>query len=706
MKNIEVSIQPDGVAHLVLDVQDQKVNSLSTTVLRELKEFATELSQNSEVKALIIKSGKPGIFVAGADLFELQSLNGYDEAQELALLGKSVFEEIENLPFPTIAYIDGTCLGGGLELALACDYRVATDSSATKIGLPEVNLGIFPAWGGTQRLPRLIGLAKACPLILSGKPVDGRKALKLGIVDKLTADVFGEETLQNFAENLKKKRPSRKLGFMNWLLEKTPPGRALFFSQAKKTVMKKTEGRYPAPLHILNILENTTPMQLSDGLTYETETLGKYSDPDFEIFKNLMQIFLTSQALGKDAKPSQKIERTAVVGAGTMGGAIAWLLSKKEYPVRLKDISWDELAKGLGTASTIFSQLIKIRKCDPQKKNIGLHRISPTTDFSGFENADLVIEAVSENLSLKKKVFQDLEEVLPETAILCSNTSSLSINALASDLKNPERFLGMHFFNPANRMPLVEVIPCEKTSAEVVETTVHLLKQMGKTPLVVKDAPGFLVNRLLIPTMHEALLLVEEGNDIEELDNAFKAFGMPMGPMILADTIGLDICEHATQTLEEAFGERLRVPAILSLMVQKGYLGVKSKKGFYSYNGKKRRLNGKIGSLVKKVGREKQPVPPTAMVDRMILIMVQEAMRCLDEQIVGSAAELDLGLVMGAGFPPFRGGILAYVDAIGSENIMQKLESYAEQYGERFSPEASLKTLVSEGRHFYEQRTG
>jgi len=719
-KCFHLDVDSKGIGWLTFDYPGEKVNKFSTQVIDELDGILDEVSANSSIRALVIQSAKKGIFIAGADVKEIYDIMKQGEdveplVKKLLSRGQETFNKLEELRCPTIAVIDGACMGGGTEFSLACTYRVVTDHSKTSIALPEVNLGIIPGWGGTQRLPRLVGLQNSLPMILGGKKVDGNKAYKMKLADSIIPKEFLKERLPQFVEScltpegkskILSARDSKKgvQKFQNFLLEGNPLGRNLVFSQARKGIMKKTGGKYPAPLAALDVVESTYGWHLKAGLKKELDTFVQLTTKHADICENLVNLFFVSEDLKKDPQvfvdtTPKKVDVAGVLGAGVMGGGIAWLFSYRDIPVRVKDIQWDAVSKGFEAANAIYKQLRKIRKLNDGQINLKMHKISGSTDYSGFQNADIIVEAVVENMDLKKKVFAELEEKIRPDTLICSNTSALSITEMQSDLKHPERFVGMHFFNPVNRMPLVEIIPGEKTSKETIASMVDLVKKLGKTPVVVGDCAGFLVNRVLIPSMNEGLMMLEEGMEIERIDKAITHFGMPMGPFTLADEVGNDVGYKVAKILEEAYGDRMKVPETFQKIVDEGLFGKKIGRGFYIHKGKEKTLNPEIAEIFR--NEKKSHLSSEEMVDRFVFVMLNEASRCLEEKIIENPAYLDMAMITGTGFPPFRGGLLRYADSRGISAVVQRMNEFSERFGERFKPCALLEEMAAGGKTFY-----
>jgi len=640
MKAWTLTKNDKGIATLVFDLPGDKVNKFTEATLDELSEV---IDQIGEARALVIRSGKKGTFIAGADLTMFEKMLQDESLIRKAIeKGHATFSKIAALPYPTIAMIDGACLGGGCELALSCDYRIATDNPAVAIGLPETQLGIIPGWGGTQRLPRLVGLQEGLGLILSGKRLDGKKAWKIGLVDRLLPAEFQDEQLPQVIDEIISGKLSRKKrgGVLSFLLEKNPLGRALLFHLAKKEVLKKTKGHYPAPLKALEVVENSYTKSLEKGLKIEQEAVIESADNEFKIAPNLIKVFFGTESLKKQETPkARKVNGVGVIGAGVMGSGIAWLASSQGHRVRLKDINFEALAAGLKEISQIYKKLIEIKKMKKEEANRLLHKISYGTDSTGFKTQDLVIEAATENLSLKKKLFAELEENLPKESILATNTSSLRLKDIEEGMKYPSRLVGMHFFNPVNRMPLVEVVKGSQTSEETLDTAIKTCLDWKKYPIVVKDCAGFLVNRVFSSQANEVMHLVEEGVSPMKIEELFLQFGWPMGPFELADVVGNDVGAKVFKVLHEAYGERMAPPALVPLLVEKGLIGKKTGRGFYLWKGKKKVFNPEAEKLIKQFAKSQSSLSDNEILDRVHFVMINEAARCLEEGVVRNAKE-------------------------------------------------------------------
>lgn len=703
-------VKKGNIALVEFDLKGEKVNKLSIEVTKSLGKVVEEL-KTSSYKAVILISRKKRIFIAGADIEEIKGITNQEDFSRFVLEAHSILNEWEDLPMMTVAAINGACMGGGLEFALACDFRLASDNKATVLAVPEVKLGLFPGFGGCIRLPRLIGLQAGLNMILTGQNIKPAKARKMGLVEKvLPQEQFEERVLQWTEQKLKsqtglKRKEFKAKGFMNKFLESFL-GKQLVFFQAKKTLLKQTKGFYPAPEMALVVVKKTYGMKdRKKCLSIERKYFCEVAVSD--VSKNLINLFFSMEkvkrrtGVSSSDVPIKSINHVAVLGAGVMGGGIAQLAADKGYLVRMKDISNEALALGFKSARAIWSKKLKrrrITKYDFQQK---MNHISGGLDFSGFKNMDVVIEAVVEDMSIKKKVIEQTAKECKKDCIIASNTSSLSINEMAKAHPYPQNFLGMHFFNPVHKMPLVEVIRGEQTSDEAVATIFNLCKKMGKTPVVVKDAPAFLVNRLLLPWMAEALFLLEEGMTIETLDRYYThGFGLPMGPCRLFDEVGLDVGSKVLKIFRDAMGDRIEIPSLGEKMLKSGRLGRKNLKGFYIYEGQKIEVDADI--YEEQGLPNKDTVSEQDCIRRGIFQMINEASRALiEDKIVETAQEVDLAMIMGTGFPPFRGGLLKYADSIGVDLVVSELEVYATAHGKRFKPSQALIDIANSGSKFY-----
>lgn len=719
--NIEFTIDKSGVANIIFDIPNEKINKLSANVLQELERAINVIDGNKAIRVVLISSAKKDIFIAGADINEIKSIDTKKAALEKVSRGQDILSKLAKIKIPTIAIIKGACLGGGLELALACKYRVGIINLKTQLGLPEVNLGIIPGFGGTQRLPELIGLEESLNMILSGKSINVEKALKIGLIDEAIHEEFLQENLNQFVTEIlknpnknqfinKRKNAARQRFYLEILLL----NKYMIFYFAKKNLWEKTKGNYLAPFYALEVIKKT--YRKTYGYRgYKTELEAFCELVTGDICKNLIEIFFTTEALKKDNfveanKFSQnEIKDVGLLGAGVMGGGIAWLFANHNFNIRIKDITEQAIALGYHQIIKIFNQLKKIRKIKPSEINLKMANISTTTDYVGFENSDLIIEAVIENIDIKKKILAEVESKVGENTIIVSNTSSLSISSMAKSLNNPKRFGGFHFFNPVNKMPLIEVIHGSETSDNTIFSLVNLAKKLGKTPIVVKDVPGFLVNRILLTYLNEAAFLLQDGFSIKKIDQTIEDFGLPMGPFVLADTVGIDVGVKVAKSLEEGYGDRMKVATILHEIQHnhKNLLGKKSNLGFYKYdqNGKIAGVNDQIYEILddikNKYNKSVFVGNDSIIVERCILIMVNEASKCLEENVVKNARYLDMSMILGAGFPPFRGGILRYADKIGIDQVVKKLEEFSSKYGKRFEVSNLLLEMNKNNQKFY-----
>jgi 3-hydroxyacyl-CoA dehydrogenase/enoyl-CoA hydratase/3-hydroxybutyryl-CoA epimerase len=692
----------DRLATLTFDSSDRKVNVFTRASLAELEAVIDEVGRRQDIGCLVLLSGKGSGFIAGADVEEIVRVSDPIEAEAGSRLGQRLFAAWEALPFPTVAAIRGACLGGGTEIALASTYRVVSDTKEVRIGLPEVRLGILPGWGGSTRLPRLIGIAAALDLILTGKTVSGRRAWKLGLADALLPDARFLDEVRDFAlARLDQPRPPEaRPDFKELLLERNPLGRKIVFDQARKKTLEQTKGNYPAPLTAIEVVR----VGIEDGppAGFDAEARAVSELAISRTAKNLLHVFrLTEEAKRSSGLPGaapREVRSAAVLGAGAMGGGIAQVLAQEaEIPVRLKDVDEKPLASGMAHAAQLFDRLLRRHRIERPEVRRKMALLLPTLSYSGMSRVDLVIEAVVEKLEVKQAVFAELARHVPETAVLASNTSSLSIRAIGEETPFRERVIGMHFFNPAHKMPLVEVIVPEGADPAAANTVFAFARRLGKTPILVKDTPGFLVNRLLMFYSTEALWLLDAGHRIEDVDRAMADWGMPLGPMALTDEVGVDVAVKVAHILSDAFGDRLPVPPWLDRAPAAGRLGTKNGLGFYRYEGRERKEpDPAVYSLLGVTPRIENP-DPSALVDRMILPMVNEAARCLQEGVVGSPGDLDLAMILGTGFPPFRGGLCRWADQQGLSQIVAALERLESAVGERFRPSGALREFAGRG---------
>ncbi len=699
----------DNVGWLTFDLPGSSVNLLTEPVMRELDRRLGELESRiatGKLVAVVVRSGKEGRFVAGADVRAIAHLRTPEEAYRKSREGQRVFRRLERLTVPTIAAVDGGCLGGGTELVLACGYRVASDRPGTEIGLPEVRLGILPGFGGSVRLPRLIGIQPALDMILTGRAASAERARRLGLVDAVLDHTRFDAEVAAFVEDVLRgrRRPAtRERSLRDRLLEETVPGRKLLFAVARRRAAERAGGRYPAPLKALEVVREAYGTSVEQGLEVEARGLAELAVSD--VSRNLVRLFLLRQqarhALPEETRArAREVRKAAVLGAGVMGGAIAELVAARDVPVVLKDVDQEALDAGLRHAHDLLKKAGRKGVFGPEQVGLKFALIQGTLDYEPFDDVGLVIEAVVERMPVKQTVLRESEERIDGEAVFATNTSSLSVSELAEAAARPERVIGLHFFNPVHKMPLVEVVRPERASPAALATGFELVVRLGKTPVVVEDAPGFLVNRLLAPYLNEAGFLLEEGTPVEAIDRALRAFGMPMGPCRLLDEVGFDVAEHVASEMEEAFGGRMRPSPVIGLLRQEGRLGRKNGRGFYIYEkGREKEVDREVRrSLAHRFGTR---TPEDEEIRRRCLyLLVNEAVHALEEEIVGSADEVDLAMVTGTGFPPFRGGPLRWADVEGLAGIVETLTAFRREHGERFRPAPRLEAMAESGRTF------
>lgn len=693
----------DGIVVLVFDVPGAPVNTISRDVMQEFVSVMGTLEHDPQVRAVVLFSGKADNFIAGADIEEFVKLSSASEAERMAAEGQEMLDRVAAFPRPVVVGIHGACVGGGFELALAAHYRVATDHPRTQIGLPEVQLGILPAAGGCQRLPRLVGARAALDMILAGKTERAQKAFRTGMVDELVPQSILRQVTIDAARRLAGGwRPRRRRP--GWLLDGNPLGRALVFRAARRQLEQRTRGNYPAPLAALEAVEHGLKHGMREGLKFEARAFGQLAVTD--VSRKLVQIFFATNQLKKDfgiPNPPRPLEvkRLAVVGSGFMGAGIAGTaVAQAGVDVRLRDTDLARVALGLRAARDLLNDRLKRRRIDRHEHARLVALLSGSTDYSGFRRADLVIEAVFEDLRVKQQVLAEVEAASNDRTVFASNTSTIPISDIAAQGRRPERVIGMHFFSPVARMPLLEVIPGASTDPEVVTTAVAFGRRMGKTAIVVRDSPGFWVNRILAPYIGEAAQLVREGAAIDAIDDLMVEWGFPVGPLTLLDEVGLDVAGKAAGVLHAAFGERFAPAPGLDAMIKDGRLGRKSGKGFYRYDdGKKQGVDDKIYELM---GVHPNGGPrPAEIVQRLVYAMVNEAARAVGEEVVRVPRDGDIGAIYGFGFPPFRGGPLRHADDLGADRLVMELERLAERLGPRFQPSDTLREMAGRSAKFY-----
>ncbi len=710
-KTLTVEANQDAIVLLTLDLEGESVNKLASYVLKELGEAVEAIKATADLKGLVIRSAKEA-FVVGADITEFHQMFEKDEAFliDMNMNIHGIFNAIEDLPFPTVTAINGLALGGGCEITLTTDFRVMADSA--KIGLPETKLGIIPGWAGCVRLPRLIGADNAIEWICGGTENRADKALAVGAVDA----VLPVAELDAAALDILARANAGELDYQARRLEKTSPlklnaiEQMMAFETAKGFVAGKAGPHYPAPVEAIKVIQKGAGESRERAQAIEAKTFARMALTDVAF--NLVGLFMNDQVVKKKAKGYEKqaseIKQAAVLGAGIMGGGIAYQSASKGTPILMKDINGEAIELGLKEARKLFGKGVERGKLTTEKMAQGLSNIRPTLSYGDFGNVDLVVEAVVENPKVKASVLAELEDNVAEDAILTSNTSTISITRLAESLKRPENFCGMHFFNPVHRMPLVEVIRGEKSSDAAIAATVAYARQMGKTPIVVNDCPGFLVNRVLFPYFGGFSLLVEKGADYQRVDKVMEKFGWPMGPAYLLDVVGMDTAVHANAVMAEGFPDRMARDGktAIQVMYDNKRLGQKNDLGFYRYEedrkGKPKKLaDDEAQALVAQVVSETREFSDEDIIARMMVPLCMETIRCLEDDIVGSPAEADMALIYGIGFPPFRGGALRYVDAMGVAEFVALADSLADELGPLYRPTEALRERAKRGEAFY-----
>ena len=693
-RTIRRTVREDGICVLTFDRPGSAANIFDVRALTELGEELDFVERAMSLKGVVFISAKKSIFVAGADLKSMSEATP-DQIRTMIELGQTVFNRIAALPIPTAAAIHGAAVGGGCEIALACDYRVASPARTTKIGLPETQIGLLPAWGGSTRLPRLIGLPRALDIILAGKSLAAKRALQCGLVDELAP---AEYLLKAAVNKISQGKPQRKShALMNNALV------ARFIAaRVRPQLLRKTRGHYPAVTKALEVVTRGISRSVPDSLARERD--GILELVQGEVCRNLIRIFLLQERAKKLTvlrSDTKTIARTAVIGAGVMGAGIAQWISARQTPVILRDISVEQVAKGMSTIGKLYRDGTKRQVFTPLEARQGLDRVTPAPTEVPLRNIDLVVEAAVEQLDLKKKIFARLAELASDETILATNTSALSVSEIAATVRRPERVVGLHFFNPVHRMQLVEIVAARQTAPEVLQRTLQFVQRIGKLPVVVQDSPGFVVNRILMPYLIEAGNLFEAGASITDLDEAMLDFGMPMGPMRLLDEVGTDVSLHVAQTLAVAFGDRLKIPAHLCEMIKAGLLGRKNGCGYYRHEKSKREARPNPGVAAYVNNDQARMLSRDELRERMVLLMVNEAARCVEERIVNEPADVDFAMIMGTGFAPFRGGPLRHADSTGIGKIAGLMERLADSGANQFAPCALLREMAVAGRKFY-----
>ena len=713
-EGLTIEKRGDGVAIVRMDIPGEPMNTLKSDFVDAFMQAFDSVENDPEIKAVVFTSGKKDSFIAGADISMLETVNTAEEGERISREGHKAMNRIESCPKPVVAAIHGVALGGGLEVALACHARVASNSKKTKLGLPESQLGLLPGAGGTQRLPRLIGVQPALDMMLTGKQIEAKKALKMGLVDDVVPPSILIETAAELALSRIGREPEKdsfidqlldKEAVTEFALAKNPVGRKILFDQARKQLHKQTRGNYPAQDLIIDVVKTGLEDGFEAGLDAEARGFGRLLTT-LEA-ANLMSIFFATNALKKDkgvddpdVKP-REIHRVGMLGAGLMGAGIAYVTTAvAKIPVRLKDRDADGVLSGLRYVRGIIDGRVKRKKLTEREANKLMLQTAGTTTYKGFHDADVVIEAVFEDLGLKQQMVRDIEEAGRDDVIFASNTSSLPISKIAEASKHPETVIGMHYFSPVHKMPLLEIIVTDQTADWVTATCVDLGKRQGKHVIVVKDGVGFYTSRVLAPMMNEAAHLVSEGVPIDKIDSAMLNWGFPVGPIKLTDEVGIDVGAKVGKIMHDAFGERMQPPKEMQKLIDDERYGRKNGRGFYLYGDKKKGVDESVYEVLGVTPTNKS-ISNEDITWRCALQFVNEACRCFGDGILRSARDGDVGAVFGLGFPPFRGGPFRFVDQVGAKEVLGRLRELEKRLGARFSPAPVLEEIARTGQTFH-----
>jgi 3-hydroxyacyl-CoA dehydrogenase/enoyl-CoA hydratase/3-hydroxybutyryl-CoA epimerase len=702
----------DGIAVVTIDLPGEPVNKVTAALRAEFVDMFALLTADSSVKGIVLATGKEDTWLAGADIDEFLTLRSAVDGEALSRSGQALLASLEGLTIPVVAAIHGACLGGGLECALACRYRIASDHPKTVLALPEVQLGLIPGAGGTQRLPKLIGLQRGLDMILTSRNVRAKKALQMGLVDELVhpailLDIAIDRARKLAAGTLDVQHAPKDRGATGRLLEDNPFGRAIVFKKAREGVISKTHGHYPAPLAAIAAVQAGYDKGSAAGYQEEARAFGEMTVS--EVSKELIFLFFATTALKKDAgvevAPDQAatpVHTLGIIGAGFMGAGIASVAVQQGTSVRLKDTDTARVGKGIAAVSQVLKERLRKKQLTRLQYDDQLSLAGGTTTYAGFGHVDLVIEAVFEDLALKHRVLREVEPMIPNDAIYASNTSTIPIAKIAEVAVRPNRVLGMHFFSPVHKMPLLEIIVTPATDDDATVAAVAYGKVLGKTVIVVNDSPGFYTTRTLSSYMNEAGHLLDEGASIESVDKALLDFGFPVGPITLFDEVGIDVGGKVGVVMSEAYGARMAPSESLKRVVESGRTGRKGRAGFYLYD--KEGERGAVDATVYELfphGASRRVIEPAEMQERCVLAMVNEAARCLDEGVLRSARDGDVGAVFGIGFPPFLGGPFRYVDWRGASAVVERLTALNGRFPGRFAPADVLLHHARSQRRFY-----
>jgi 3-hydroxyacyl-CoA dehydrogenase / enoyl-CoA hydratase / 3-hydroxybutyryl-CoA epimerase len=709
----------NGVLMICFDRQDSDVNCISEVVINHLEKILDQVQADTAITGIVFYSGKKGQFIVGADIKEFERFQSAEDAEQGATALGSVFDRISLLPIPSVAAIEGQCLGGGLELSLACDWRVACDSQETQLGLPEIQLGLIPGAGGTQRLPRLIGIQGALDLILTGKRLRPAKARKVGLVDETVPAHLLLSVAREYAAKKKRKpqdkAPSKK-GFASdlprWVTDRNPVGRGFMRKKARDMIDEKTKGFYPASYKALDAVFDGYERKLSDGLKLERKLFGQlYITPES---RSLIHLFHATTHCKKNPYKEEvkekfggrKTTQIGIMGAGLMGMGIATIAADRGLRVRTSDPSKESHSRGLKSARKFYNKKLKRKRLKPFEVEMRMARISPALNTLGFETCEVAIEAVLEDLKLKQKILSEHESKAKGEWIFATNTSALPVKEIAALSNHKDRVIGLHFFSPVEKMPLLEIVVTPETADWVVGRCFELGQQLGKQVVVVKDSPGFYTTRALAFYLNEAAIMLNEGVSIEDIDDALTGFGFPVGPITLIDEVGIDVGGHVLETMANSFGDRIKLPEGFGRLLEEGRLGRKAGKGFYTYqNDKKSSPDRDVYNLIRNADTKEKTLAAETIIDRCLMPFIAESVRCLEESVLNHAFDGDVGAVFGLGFPPFWGGPFRYCDHLGAKSIVERMSALESEYGERFKAPDLLQQNAESNKLFYPKET-